>query len=182
MTTFIIIYSTITNTFQLKFQTKMQSLLLIAIQLFLVSFTVCQRSSFPLPDVSPEERQFKVVYEWKTISFAYRNDVERANAVYSNQYIAQNNLISDVKAFASRLYVTLPRMKPGVPTTLGWVVSPKDNGRTDPEIEPFPSWEMNEAGNCSALQFVQSIAIDVDGIMWVVDSGRTDTLDGKYQH
>lgn len=51
-----------------------------------------------------------------------------------------------------------------------------DNGRTDPEIEPFPSWEMNEIGNCSALQFVQGIAVDTDGIMWVIDSGRIDTL------
>lgn len=67
-------------------------------------------------------------------------------------------------------------MRPGVPATLGWMISPSDNGRTDPEIEPFPSWEMNEVGNCSALQFVQGIAVDTDGIMWVIDSGRVDTL------
>lgn len=59
---------------------------------------------------------------------------------------------------------------------MGWMISPGDNGRTDPEIEPFPSWEMNEIGNCSALQFVQGIAVDTDGIMWVIDSGRVDTL------
>lgn len=135
-----------------------------------------QRSSFPLPEATPEERQFRVVYEWTTVGFAYRSDNERANAIYLNSYIPRNNLISDVKAFANRLYLTIPRMLPGVPATLGWIVSPNNNGRTDPEIEPFPSWEMNEIGNCSALQFVQSIAIDTDGIMWVVDSGRVDTL------
>lgn len=142
----------------------------------LLAVAYAQRSSFPLPDVASEERQFKVVYEWETMSFAYRSDVERANAVYSNLYIPQNNLISDVKAFANRLYLTVPRMLPGVPATLGWIISPGDNGRTDPEIEPFPSWEMNEIGNCSALQFVQGIAVDTDGIMWVIDSGRIDTL------
>lgn len=135
-----------------------------------------QRSSFPLPEVAPEERQFRVVYEWTTISFAYPTDNERAKAAYTNSYIPRNNLISDVKAFANRLYLTIPRMLPGVPATLGWVVSPNNNGRTDPEIEPFPSWEMNEIGNCTALQFVQGIAIDTDGIMWVVDSGRIETL------
>lgn len=138
--------------------------------------TFAQTSSFPLPEVSAEERQFKVVYEWDQLSFAYANDVERANAIYSGMYIPKNNLISDVKAFAQRLYLTIPRMLPGVPATLGWVVSPNENGRTDPEIEPFPSWELNEIGNCSALQFVQGIAVDTDGIMWVVDSGRIDTL------
>lgn len=148
---------------------------LIILQALIIS-SIAQRSSFPLPDVTPAERQFKVVYEWDTIEFAYGSDIERANAIYSNYYIPQNNIISDIKAFASRLYVTLPRMRPGVPATLGWMISPSDNGRTDPEIEPFPSWEMNEVGNCSALQFVQGIAVDTDGIMWVIDSGRVDTL------
>lgn len=146
------------------------------IWLAILSIVQAQRSSVPLPDVPPEERQFRVVYEWSTIGFAYRSDVERANAIYLNSYIPRNNLISDVKAFANRLYLTMPRMLPGVPATLGWIVSPNNNGRTDPEIEPFPSWEMNEIGNCSALQFVQGIAIDTDGIMWVVDSGRVETL------
>ncbi|KAG4079896.1 hypothetical protein HA402_015027 [Bradysia odoriphaga] len=149
----------------------------------LILTSTAQRSSFPLPDVTPAERQFKVVYEWDTIEFAYGSDIERANAIYSNYYIPQNNIISDIKAFANRLYVTLPRMRPGVPATLGWMISPGDNGRTDPEIEPFPSWEMNEVGNCSALQFVQGIAVDTDGIMWVIDSGRVDTLSqGSTRH
>ena len=67
-------------------------------------------------------------------------------------------------------------MLPGSPATLGYVVAPDNNGRTDPEIEPYPSWQMNEIGNCSALQFVQGIAIDARGILWAVDSGRVNTL------
>lgn len=156
-----------------RHSTAIQLLCIIGL---LASYGHAQRNSNPLPEVSPEDRQFRVVYEWSTIGFAYRSDVDRANAIYSNHYIPRNNIISDVKAFANRLYLTLPRMQPGVPATLGWVVSPNNNGRTDPEVEPFPSWEMNESGNCSALQFVQGIAIDSDGIMWVVDSGRIDTL------
>lgn len=152
------------------------NILIGVICLALLAVVQAQRSSFPLPEVTAEERQFRVVYEWSTIGFAYRSDVERANAIYLNHYIPRNNLISDVKAFANRLYLTVPRMLPGVPATLGWIVSPNNNGRSDPEIEPFPSWEMNEIGNCSALQFVQGIAIDTDGIMWVVDSGRIETL------
>lgn len=146
------------------------------IALSLVTMANAQRSSYPLPEVSPEERQFRVVYEWATVGFAYRSEVERANAIYLNHYIPRNNLISDVKAFANRLYLTVPRMLPGVPATLGYIVAPNNDGRTDPEIEPFPSWDMNEIGNCTALQFVQGIAVDPDGIMWVVDSGRIDTL------
>ena len=67
-------------------------------------------------------------------------------------------------------------MQPGSPATLGYIVAPADKGRTDPEVEPFPSWQMNQIGNCSALQFVQGIAIDARGILWAVDSGRVNTL------
>uniref|UniRef100_A0A1L8DNC9 Putative yellow-related salivary protein n=1 Tax=Nyssomyia neivai TaxID=330878 RepID=A0A1L8DNC9_9DIPT len=126
--------------------------------------------------VPPTESQFRVVYEWRVIDFAFPLEQLRLTAIYNHDYIPQNNLISDVKAFANRLYVTMPRMLPGVPATLGWVVMPDNNGRTDPEIEPFPSWAMNERANCSAMQFVQGIAIDAYGILWAVDSGRTETL------
>lgn len=72
-------------------------------------------------------------------------------------------------------------MQPGSPATLGYIVAPDNNGRTDPEVEPFPSWQMNQIGNCSALQFVQGIAIDARGILWAVDSGRVNTLlPGKF--
>lgn len=93
---------------------KMRTLL--GIICFALSVVVqAQRSSFPLPEVTTEERQFRVVYEWSTVGFAYRSDVERANAIYLNHYIPRNNLISDVKAFANRLYLSVPRMLPGVP-------------------------------------------------------------------
>lgn len=142
----------------------------------LVTLANCQHSSYPLPEPTVEERQFKVAYEWRTLSFAYRTQEQRDKAEYTGAYIPENNLISDVKAFANRLYVTVPRMLPGVPATLGWFIAPNNDGRTDPEIEPFPSWDMNSIGNCTALQFVQGIAVDTDGIMWVIDSGRIDTL------
>lgn len=128
------------------------------------------------PTIPQHERQFGAVYEWKVIDYAFQTERVRKNAMLTGDYIPQNNIISDVKAYANRLYFSLPRMLPGVPATLGWVVAPQSNGKPNPEIEPFPSWEMNQIGNCSAFQFVQGIEIDSDGVMWVVDSGNIDTL------
>lgn len=134
-------------------------------------------------NIPPSERQFRVEYEWNTIDFAFGSDQLRSNAIFSGEYIPQNNIISDVKGYGKRLYLSLPRMLPGVPATLGYVVQPENNGRSDPEVEAFPSWEMNMRGNCSAFQFVQGIAIDKDGIMWAVDSGRSETLSqGNFHH
>lgn len=154
--------------------------------LLTVISVVCSQFPSPVPPsrnipfapngIPPSDSQFRVVYEWRTIDFAFRTDELRVNALNTEDYIPKNNIISDVKYFANRLYVTLPRMLPGVPATLGYIIAPDNNGRTDPEVEPFPSAEMNQRGNCSALQFVQGIAIDAYGVLWVVDSGRTETL------
>lgn len=69
--------------------------------------------------IPPSESQFRVVYEWRTIDFAFRTDELRVNAINTEEYIPKNNILSDIKSFANRLYVTLPRMLPGVPATLG---------------------------------------------------------------
>lgn len=97
----------------------------------IVKCTNSQTSPFPLQftgpgdhlrtRVPPTEAQFRVVYEWRVIDFAFPLEQLRLTAIYNHDYIPQNNLISDVKAFANRLYVTMPRMLPGVPATLGWV-------------------------------------------------------------
>lgn len=57
------------------------------------------------PDVSPAERQFRVVYEWRTLDFAFRNEQERSAAIFRGEYVPRNVIISDVKPYANRLYV-----------------------------------------------------------------------------
>lgn len=144
--------------------------------LILTTVFSCVTCQTTFGNIPPSERQFRVAYEWNTIDFAFGSDQLRSNAIFSGEYIPQNNIISDVKGYGKRLYLSLPRMLPGVPATLGYIIQPENNGRTDPEVEAFPSWEMNMRGNCSALQFVQGIAIDKEGILWAVDSGRSETL------
>lgn len=57
------------------------------------------------PDVSPTERQFRVVYEWRTLDFAYRTEQERSAAIFRGEYIPRNVIISDIKPYANRLYL-----------------------------------------------------------------------------
>lgn len=57
------------------------------------------------PDVTPQERQFRVVYEWRTLDFAYKSEQERSAAIFRGEYIPKNVIISDVKPYANRLYL-----------------------------------------------------------------------------
>lgn len=63
-----------------------------------------QRDRGP-PDISPQDRQFRVVYEWKTLDFTYKSEQDRSAAIFRGEYIPQNVIISDVKPFANRLYL-----------------------------------------------------------------------------
>lgn len=66
-------------------------------------------------------------------------------------------------------------MLDGVPATLAYIPA-QQNDTTAPKLKPFPSWNDNTIGNCDALQFVQNIEIDRNGIMWILDNGRVGTL------
>lgn len=57
------------------------------------------------PDVSPTDRQFRVVYEWRTLDFGFKNEQERSAAIFRGEYVPKNVIISDVKPYANRLYL-----------------------------------------------------------------------------
>lgn len=125
----------------------------------------------PLP---PRREQFRVIYEWNAIDFMWSSPADREAYLNTSRYIPQNVLISGINFYGENLFLTVPRMLDGVPATLGTI--PVQQSETSPKIQPFPSWKDNEIGNCNALQFVQNIEIDRNGIMWILDNGRVGTL------
>jgi hypothetical protein len=143
------------------------------VQLLVISSTV-----LAVKGRDPSE-VFAVIYEWNKLDFLWPDDSSKARFLDSSQFIPENTTISGVKVWGDRLYVTLPRWRRGVPATLASIPLPKpgDYHNPSPKLEPFPSWEMQQVGNCSALQNVQNVEIDpTNGYMWVIDSGRIDTL------
>ena len=83
-------------------------------------------------------------------------------------YIEENNVIAGIRVYRNTTYLTVPRWRPGVPATLNTLAA---SGR----LTPYPSWEMQEVGNCSTIQYVQSMEIDpLRAEMWVVDVGRVN--------
>lgn len=119
--------------------------------------------------------KFKVIREWNYINFTWPDVDAYNNAVSKGLYIPENNIIAGLKHFGEHFYVTLPRMKNGVPATLTQISSGIVRD-TAPALTPFPSWEMNVLGDCNALQNVQNVEIDTKGQIWIIDSGRTETL------
>lgn len=81
--------------------------------------------------------------------------------------------------YRADVYLTVPRWRSGVPSTLNRLVT-RDGKHV---LQAYPSWEMQEVGDCSALQYVQSMEIDPNtGYMWIIDNGRTNTMESTPQN
>lgn len=123
-----------------------------------------------------QDQRFQEIFRWNTIDVVWPSEEVRTRAFERNEYIAANNPIAGIKIWKEKMYLTIPRWREGVPVTLG-VTSAKPINRTyAPMLEAYPSWDMQTVGDCGAFQFVQSMEIDPQGRMWVLDTGRTETM------
>ena len=89
--------------------------------------------------------------------------------IANGSYIIENNCITGVKVYKGTVYVTVPRWRTGVPSTLNKVVT-DING--NPLLQPYPSLEMQDIKDCNMLQNIQSMEITPNGKMWILDVGR----------
>ncbi|XP_043281352.1 major royal jelly protein 1 [Venturia canescens] len=95
----------------------------------------------------------------------------------SGRYAPRNIIATRNQIYKDEAIVVFPRWKPGVPITLGLVKLTKKGSSGKPVVSPFPSWALQEEGNCKALQNVVDIVLDVQDIVWVLDVGTVNTLE-----
>ena len=82
--------------------------------------------------------------------------------------------MTGVKVYGDDLFVTVPRWRHGVPATLSRVIGAEGVIQL---LEPWPSCAMNKIGDPDALQYVQSMEVDTQGRMWIIDVGRINIYD-----
>ncbi|XP_052081240.1 protein yellow-like [Mytilus californianus] len=110
-----------------------------------------------------------VVYKWTKLDFKWLHTGDKQNAIRNGSFIVENNIITGIKVYSGRIFVTVPRWRPGVPSTLNEVMNSSHDRAI---LNPFPSWDMQKIGDCDAFQYVQSMEIDPNtGQMWIIDTG-----------
>ncbi|XP_033762705.1 protein yellow-like [Pecten maximus] len=117
----------------------------------------------------------RIVNHWKSVNYSWPNESVKQNYIMKKKFIVENNIISGIKVLDGNVYVTVPRWRPGVPSTLNKVITDPTNTE-ESILEPYPNWEMQTLGDCNALQYAQSMEVYPNtGYMWIIDVGRTDT-------
>ena len=117
----------------------------------------------------------EVVFDWSHLP---RLPIAWPNSSWAALHGDKKASVIGIKVQQGRVFLSLPRWHGNShPLNLAEVSAPK--GRPSqpfaPSLEPFPSWEAQRLGDCSALQSVQSMELekaDGEGIMWIPDMGR----------
>lgn len=63
----------------------------------------------------------RVAFQWKQMNFDFRNDADRRDAIENGTFIPSNVIPMGIEVYKDRLFITLPRWKPGVPATLTYI-------------------------------------------------------------
>ncbi|XP_026317605.1 protein yellow-like isoform X2 [Hyposmocoma kahamanoa] len=126
---------------------------------------------------------FSTLYKWKHIDFEFPTPRHRRHALATRKYIAENVLPLGLEVWGTRVWVTLPSWRRGVPATLATI--PRSGGLPSPVLKPYPNWSFHRAfykgKNCSGLTSVFRVNADSCGRLWVLDSGQIDSQDDPKQ-
>ncbi|XP_055919177.1 protein yellow [Eupeodes corollae] len=119
----------------------------------------------------------RVAYEWKEIDFKYPSKEQKQLAIESYEFIPENVIPVGLEVYRSRLFVTLPRWREGVPASLAYL-DLNDNTTKSPALIPFPSWEAHDIYEPSP-ELVSPFRIRADrcGRLWVLDSRISNILE-----
>lgn len=117
-----------------------------------------------------------------SIAFVDEDELENTKkteqrSALNADYVAYNNVPMGVTHYRDRLFITVPRRRPGIPATLNYV-SVKASPLSSPTLRAYPSYELNELPRAGATQphIVSVYRLRVDGCnrLWFVDTGALE--------
>jgi len=125
----------------------------------------------------PEE-----LFAWNELEFQWPDANTKNAALQARSYIPENNLPLGVEKWNNKLFVTVPRWKAGVASSLNYVQLPSD-GNKKPALIPYPNWKSNtlpknETNMIEPDQIISVFRVRVDACdrLWVMDTGLADIL------
>ncbi|CAK1547166.1 unnamed protein product [Leptosia nina] len=128
---------------------------------------------------SVPQKPIGTLYRWKQMDFVFPSPEEREIAVNNGQYVQANVIPLGVERWKSRVFVSTPRWKKGIPASLSCL--PIVAEEASPPLTPYPSWDWHTADNCTGITSVFRMAIDHCGVMWVLDSGQVEAFETPRQ-
>ncbi|KAH8417649.1 hypothetical protein KR222_003614, partial [Zaprionus bogoriensis] len=101
----------------------------------------------------------------------------------SEKFEAYNNVPMGASHYRNRLFVTVPRRHPGIPSTLNYIDMQLDGTETSPKLRAYPDFHVNQFNaSKEALVSVYRTTVDVTcQRLWFIDTGLLDYPDNRQQ-
>uniref|UniRef100_A0A1Y1LHU6 Bee-milk protein n=1 Tax=Photinus pyralis TaxID=7054 RepID=A0A1Y1LHU6_PHOPY len=126
------------------------------------------------------------VFRWRDVDFAWPSEQAKQEALQNQRYIPANNLPLGLARWKNKLFITIPRWKAGVASSLNYI--PLNTSNSSPALIPYPSLKANTLPtNGEKLgddRIVSTFRVEVDACdrLWVMDTGLADILGSGDQH
>ncbi|KAL1138491.1 hypothetical protein AAG570_008554 [Ranatra chinensis] len=119
--------------------------------------------------------KLREVFRWKQLDYEFPTEEARQAAIQSGNFIQEHNLPLGIEVWNDKVFITVPRWRPGVPSSLNWVPI---NGEESPKLRPYPDWKFNEVQGNGTQKVVNTFRVraDVCDRLWVIDCGLVDIL------
>ncbi|XP_058982633.1 L-dopachrome tautomerase yellow-f2 isoform X2 [Musca domestica] len=99
-----------------------------------------------------------------------------------HSYIPYNNVPMGVTHYKGRLFVTMPRRRVGIPSTLNYIDMNADESMKSPKLKAYPDFETNQfVGNSGNLVSVYRTTVDSCGRFWFIDTGMLEYPNNRMQ-
>ncbi|VVC38830.1 Hypothetical protein CINCED_3A017841 [Cinara cedri] len=114
------------------------------------------------------------VFSWSQLDFVFPDQETREAAIASGEYIQANNMPLGLEVWRDKLFLTVPRWKAGVVSTLNYVTLGAGTEKNrSPLLVPYPNYEMNQlpSRRNSYNRIINTVRVDVDECnrLWVID-------------
>ncbi|ALC47451.1 yellow-f2 [Drosophila busckii] len=137
------------------------------------------------------------VFKWKQMDFNNRGEARplrmpdssgKSRVIGINQndnnsaYIPYNNVPMGVTHYRGRLFVTMPRRRVGIPSTLNFIDLKRDGGQSSPKLNAYPNFELNQfSRSAENLVSVYRTTVDACQRLWFIDTGMLEYPDNRQQ-
>lgn len=123
---------------------------------------------------------------WKQVDFAWPNADAKNDAIKSGEYIPGHNLPLGLGRWKDKLFVTVPRWKAGVASSLNYIdLNTKEKS---PVLIPYPDLKANTLPKGDAKiednTIISTFRVHIDECdrLWVMDTGLADILGSPKLH
>ncbi|KAB0802550.1 hypothetical protein PPYR_04736 [Photinus pyralis] len=107
-------------------------------------------------------------FTWTRISYA-------ASIRLAESYIYENNIPMSANRWRNKLFVTVPRRRPGIPSTLNFIWTNTSQKHNVPLIS-YPNFAINQlpTGDSDGFVSIYRTAVDPCNRLWMVDTGTLE--------